>query len=300
MKAKSCTFDKDGATYVLSFEGNAFLERNGQVENVKIKPFLRELIAQNQLPIALNNNKGNAHTTNELAKAVIDYYQTHSEDVQLTIGNSDSVQAASSMIPPITTIKTQDFKVPELLKGKTLIILNCSNRKSRTGNQEQTADYFDNSEIQEIVEFRQIRENLINYLSNPILNIVENRTKMLKAYKRYIGDFYRPIDWKQIDAKNQQGCLHVVIVSALFGIIEYNRTIPYYDLKITQVNTWGNFIQEAIDCYIEEKGITNVFSFLSNDYAHLLPNQTHYTRQQGSNQGYVGDWVNAIVEKIEC
>lgn len=301
MKANSCEIDFNESKYVLTFDRKAILTKDGKIFEGTVKGFLRDLIAYKRLDIPLTNKKGNELNTHTLAQDVIKYYSNRSLDPQKmdkeVVPATDTLSGGAPRKPVLTTT---EFAISHPIKGKTLIILNCSSSKKRGGESECNQDYFDNSTCPEIIAFKGVRNRLIGLLSNPQLNIIENDTALMKAYERYNGHFFRAIDWNRIESKIQEGCLQVVIVSALFGVIEYNRTIPYYDLKITQVNCWGSSIQESINCYVADKGIQNVYSFLSGDYAHLLRNRPHFRRRRGSNQGYIGGKVNKIVEKIEC
>lgn len=98
----------------------------------------------------------------------------------------------------------------------------------------------------------------------------------MPAYKRYgAGQLYRNMDIDMVQQKIAQGSLRVIIISALFGALEFNTPIPDYDLFMSKTkrrwlagNTLGNAIQNYV---IANPDVTRIKSFVSpSDYLQAM------------------------------
>ena len=283
----------DGAYFDLTIEDKIpkIYDANGDEYTKNKKEFFRKINRDYTLNVLLNNENRNEKNTNQLGSDVIN---SLSKNKTSTASHSKAQSLQSK--PKLAKKSTKEFKELESVVGKTLIILNCVAKKKSGGNTNSSMDYFDNSDH----AFKAIRDSMIDSVSNPHLNIIKDQKELLPAYKRYKG-FYTRINWANITSKFENKCLCVVIVSALFGLVEYKRTIPNYDLEISQTKGWGNTINEAIDKYIKDNDIdiVNVHSFLSEPYGNYV-DVPHYKCKSGSNQYYIADWVNAIVNVLKC
>ena len=248
-----------------------------------MKQLLIEIINDNKLSIKIVDTKNVKRTTSSLANDVIRYYGTKPKGV--------SVQ---TLKPTKTNL---GFDVSSPINGNTLIIIPCSDDKISGGNEDLNTDYFDASSQNPISNFRTTRNEILNQFgpTSP------ESKYLLEAYQRYSGHIYKAINWQSIHQKVDIGCLKVVIVSALFGLLEYKRKIPEYDLEISKTRVlWRPSIQDAIDHYIADNAIENVYSFLAVEYAQLMPQIDSIPRRPGCNQYYVGDWVNKVVRNVNC
>jgi hypothetical protein len=163
-------------------------------------------------------------------------------------GNSKSnLDQTKNNINPIIPLVDKDDKSNS--KMKTLIIIPCCKRKLMGGiqiNQPQT--FFENDNI---------LPELILKRNNRIQNIpVIDHFDFLPAWERYDGHLYRNLKVHQIliDSLIQHGYLDIIIISALYGVINYNTPINNYDLRINQlngVNYWRNqnTLSNAINLY---------------------------------------------------
>lgn len=164
-------------------------------------------------------------------------------------------------------------------KMKTLIIIPCCKRKLMGGiqiNQPQT--FFENDNI--LPELILKRNNRIQNIS------VVDQFDFLPAWERYDGHLYRKLKEHQIliDSLIQHGYLDIIIISALYGVINYNTPINNYDLRINElngINYWKNqnTLSNAINLYCEEKNYKNI-------YTYLTPN-SYYKAALGLNENLI-------------
>lgn len=98
----------------------------------------------------------------------------------------------------------------------------------------------------------------------------------LPAFERYAGKFYNPKLRNLYIEKNQETNLHILIISGLYGVIDFRDSIIDYHLEINKQTFWtkknNNSILEAIKKYIEINEISNdmVFYSLSTEYKKAL------------------------------
>lgn len=98
----------------------------------------------------------------------------------------------------------------------------------------------------------------------------------LPAFERYAGKFYNPRLRNLYIQKNQESNLHILIISGLYGVIEFRDSIIDYHLEINKPKFWtkenNNSILEAVKKYIEVNEISNdmVFHSLSDKYRNVL------------------------------
>ena len=145
---------------------------------------------------------------------------------------------------------------------KNLFVIPCCKRKIRGGearNENTPLTYFE--DIDQVPNLVNARNEKINS------NNLDHPDILLKAWDRYDGTIYRKLKEGQqrIDKLMAKGCLDIVIVSALYGVINYNTPIANYDLAMKQEDIihWGNSISEAINNYCINHKIDEVFTFLA-------------------------------------
>lgn len=286
-KVNEATIEFRGQVYVLSVaEGRTSIkDEDGSLLPMNMKKFLINVINDNKLPIEIVNSKNEKKTTFALANNLIQHYGIKSK--------------RNSATPAKTHKSDLDFVPPSQINGKTLIIIPCSDRKKEGGKKERNTDYFDVVPESSIDDFRMTRNNILNEFAREL----KDPQYLLEAYQRYNGHIYKRVNWQLAHQKVDAGCLKIVIVSALFGLMEYKRQIPNYNLTFGQTEaSWGSSIQNAINQYIADNGIKikNVFNFLSRQYAQSMPQIDAVPRRRGSNQSYVGDWVNKVVQNVNC
>ncbi len=148
----------------------------------------------------------------------------------------------------------------------TLVILQCTGKKALGGQPMSVPDPFSGL-------LGSMRHQLME-LYQPNLNFDE----LMPAYQRYgAGQLYSNMDWHTALQKIAQGSLKIIIVSALFGALEYDTPIPAYDLVMSKTKRrWlgGNLLGNTIQTYIlANPNIKQVKSFISpSDYLPAMGN----------------------------
>lgn len=145
---------------------------------------------------------------------------------------------------------------------KQLIIIPCCSKKNNGGieiNQEIT--FFENINIvPELIEKRDERMHL---------TLPNFQLELLPAWDRYDGRIYRRLKEHQnlINELIANDYLDIIIISALYGVININTPILNYNLEMSAlggVGFWGNenILNNAINNYCIQNSIENVFTFL--------------------------------------
>ena len=148
---------------------------------------------------------------------------------------------------------------------KQLIIIPCCSKKVDGGieiNQELT--FFENiNNVPQLINRRNERINLAH------LNIEE---ELLPAWDRYDGRIYRRLKEHQllINALIDENKLVIIIISALYGVVNINTPISNYNLEMKAlggVNFWrfNNILSHSINEYCLQNDIENVYTFLTPD-----------------------------------
>jgi hypothetical protein len=151
---------------------------------------------------------------------------------------------------------------------KTLFIIPCCKRKVEGGAPLAIGGtYFDNPAISApLIAKRALKGTLIGY---PVgWNLAGEELKI--AWDRYDGLLYRRLKEHQILITHliQMGSLDIIIISALYGVINYNTPIVNYDLEMKgNVAFWnapaGNVISTAVTNYCNANNINIIHTFLT-------------------------------------
>jgi hypothetical protein len=214
--------------------------------------------------------------------------------------------SSNTTIQNISIDKQIDEKFEKLdwnkLKNKQtpkLLIIGCSDSKTQGGVNQNEINYFNSPEYANLLNDR--NANKIRYnrllLTDPNYFIIKNNGTNIKrgnipvtntyfsncingnlfktALDRYAGgDFYKPAHILLYRQKNVSANLHILIISGLYGVIEFNDTILDYHLEIDKLKYWKNrtSINDTINKYIVENKIDNnsVFYSLSDKYLEVL------------------------------
>jgi hypothetical protein len=182
--------------------------------------------------------------------------------------------------------KLKDKNKPKLL------IIGCSNSKTQGGNSEIEFNYFNNDNYPNLNESRTIRntlhyENLIlntpSYFENinrgnaDYFNTQYNFPLYKSAIDRYAGGkFYTEEHLQLYRQKNVESNLHILIISGLYGVLDFRDSIIDYHLKIEKMPFWtkrnNTSINDAVKKYIKENHIDNESVFyslsISGDYSY--------------------------------
>lgn len=227
--------------------------------------------------------------------------------------------------------KSIDFE--ELQTKSKLLIISCSHKKRASGTDFYERNYFNSETYKYLNVARELRKyhykEIIN--SNPdeftkqkditgngikvqvdrnyFIDLINNNNNLMQAFYRYEGEFYS-YDLRELYyQKNIESNLHILIVSGLYGILEFRDEITDYNLKLNDgPNLWGNILTNVINQYIIENNIenNNVFFALSNEYLkkinpneqwkNLWINKIGNSRQ--ANKGYSANCVLKFLQKI--
>lgn len=151
-----------------------------------------------------------------------------------------------------------------------LMIIQCSGRKVQNGEPMPINDVFE----QQLVPTRNIL--MMNY------GIMLNNDMLMPAYRRYGalpdgvggGQLYTYIHWLHALELIEQGRLNILIVSALYGLLEYDTCIANYNLQMNQArHLWmhNNLLARTLERYLEANPQINTLrSFLSNHYYEVI------------------------------
>jgi len=204
--------------------------------------------------------------------------------------------------------KSIDFE--ELKDKSKLLIIPCSDKKRASGTDFYERNYFNSNSYKYINILRELRKyHYIDFIKSNPNDFIKNKdiggngikeqvngnyfidlltsNNFMQAFERYEGDFYNYELKNLYFQKNSESNLHILIVSGLYGILEFRDEITDYNLKINDgPNLWGNILTDAINQYIIENNIenNNVFYALSNEYLKKI----------NPNQQWKNLWINKI------
>ena len=181
----------------------------------------------------------------------------------------------------------------------TLIIIPCSLTKVEGGNFAPAFDRFEAS-------LGETRLQIIDHF-NIILN-----DQLLPAYRRYGafqvgrngGLLYTNMNWLLAEQLVDAQKLKILIVSALFGLIEYNLPIANYNLLISQTSgVWSNdlILRTALNEYLgSHPQIREVRSFLSDEYFNVLngPNVNNQMIPYDRGAQRARHYINPLLQQI--
>jgi hypothetical protein len=151
---------------------------------------------------------------------------------------------------------------------KHLLVIPCCARKFPGGHPKtNNTTYFESAA--NVPNLIQARTNISK------IHCVKNSNLFLPAWERYDGGMYRIIKQRQseINYLIEKGVIDIVIVSALYGIINFDTEINDYDLTMSEGglrNLWGCSVSEAILKYCSDKNINRVHLFLANSYKQVV------------------------------
>lgn len=219
---------------------------------------------------------------------------TSQKDNLNTIKNKNHNLIADQKIEKLTS--SLDWKKIQDKNKKKLLIIGCSHSKNGDGQVNDEQNYF--AHQNELIQNRNIRfdqysELLLNYqdyFDNDVdyyTNLFHNNS-YLPAINRYKGRFYsKPLKQLYLE-KNENANLHILIISGLYGVIDFRDSIIDYHLEIKKNPFWtlqnNHTINEAVTNYIDEHQIDN--------------DMVYYSLSQSGNHSYLNalkplnDWKN--------
>jgi hypothetical protein len=316
------TFELDNHEYKLTYYRNdkPILYRNAVLFSGNKSALLLEYIKKNKFP--LNLFKG--QTTQQLSDLVLKHFSEGNNivfvDKKLS-NQSESTKvnnAKKEKYSPLTNSKdnsTADEKINELLKSldwkkikennrNKLLIISCSDSKIPGGKNTNVKDYFKEEKFINLLNNREQRcgDYEILLKNNPDYFLKEGKSRkrngdsvqsdyfsqcrtsdlFLPAIDRYDGRYYTSALRKLYRDKTN---LHILIISALYGVIKFDDSIIDYHLTIERKPFWtknnNTSICDAVKKYIIDNKIDDEMVF--------------YSLSQGGNYPY-RDALNPIKE----
>ena len=111
--------------------------------------------------------------------------------------------------------------------------------------------------------------------------VTQTGIRYLEAYRRYSGNLYSKISEKSWNKLSRNSELKMLIVSALYGLVNYNELIRLYDRTMKDhihpgrlLKTWwsNKHLSAIVLEYILQNRTKVVHDFLSTDYSHATWN----------------------------
>jgi cytoplasmic iron level regulating protein YaaA (DUF328/UPF0246 family) len=179
-------------------------------------------------------------------------------------------------------LKSLDWKKLNEKKTPKLLIIGCSNSKTQGGTNELAYNYFNNGSHIDLIENRNTRTsqyedlllnfqmyfNLNNRGNADYFDFQYNFPFYKSAIDRYSGGkFYTEEHLQLYRQKKNNSNLHILIISGLYGVIEFRDSIIDYHLEIKKKPFWtldvNTSIHNAVKKYTKENQIENEMVFYS-------------------------------------
>jgi hypothetical protein len=260
-------FSLNGRIYVLTFNGKPVLMEDGLKISNKTLSVIRDYVNANNINLSFVNSKGNPKNTYSIVKEFLNYKH-----------KKDSKKFEKKSIPKVLE-KSCNFGVENRVDKSRLLIIACSDKKATGGVSENGQNYFlQNNENECFIDLIQNRAKRLKqykslFQSNKQYFVKKGKDnsryyrqcvssgKLLPAYLRYEGKFYSTELRNQYLDKTCNANLHILIISGLYGILEFRDDIIDYHLGISKFKTIWNSQSETInDCvvkYMQSKNISN-------------------------------------------
>jgi len=203
------------------------------------------------------------------------------KSVERVIIKEKKLKSNSTSKTSIQNIGKLDWSKIKDKKRKKLLIIGCSSTKIPGGQNIQNNHF---SALK--VERNQLLKLYSDLLNSPTPKNYFNKVRkgkgkvdnayfkdqinnlFMPAVERYSGgDFYKPLHKALYYQKHQESNLHVLIISGLFGLLEFRDSIYDYQLEIKKFNFWNSLnntaIRDEVTKYIIENKIDNNLVFYS-------------------------------------
>ena len=233
----------------------------------------------NDFTIAFDGNISNLNFSNEHSIPKITKGESKAKkqtNKSLKVNDISTNESFKALIEKLDWDKIKDKN------KKKLLIIGCSDKKIPDGNTTLQNNYFNKlslySNLVEVrnenrIMYEQLLTNEPNYFIykyNPPKRIKRNNKVVsetyfsnciidslyLPAFERYSGDFYSSEHRRLYFQKNKDSNLHILIISGLYGIIEFRDSIIDYHFEMKRTKLWkkeGTTINDTIVKYIEAK-----------------------------------------------
>lgn len=211
--------------------------------------------------------------------------------------------------------------------AKTLVLIPCCNSKQPGGISEYDRSNCIVNCLSPVMAERLMvlrKQAGIAFEEEPGLDLgfenIEPRIDYLEAYKRYKGNLYSKISRSSWNKIKQSEELELIIVSALYGLVNWNEPIRNYNRTMDdhvhprrRLNTWWSHktLSSILLDFVIVNNIKTVHSFLSEKYAHavqaLSSNLKHnkveyishsYSRLGSGSNYHRGVDVNVLIQNF--
>jgi cytoplasmic iron level regulating protein YaaA (DUF328/UPF0246 family) len=298
------TFSFNGIEYRLSYYKND--KPRIFLDDQEFRGNKSELLRNYIIELGMGNTLIKSQTTQQLSTFVLNLFSVEKEKTakqnlvsKVTIAHSvksnNNVKTSNKIIAnqKIEVLFNQlNWKKVKDKNRKKLLIIGCSDSKKSGGEISNSTNYFINNEIysslianrkERVKEYLQIIDYEPNYLiykSDKSLIKRNNSTipkdyfkhcleqgLIMPAIERYNGRYYNEILKLLYVDKNQNANLHILIISGLYGVVEFRDSIIDYHLEIKKNPFWtkknDSIVHDAICNYIKTNQIDNEMVFYS-------------------------------------
>jgi cytoplasmic iron level regulating protein YaaA (DUF328/UPF0246 family) len=193
-----------------------------------------------------------------------------------------------------------------------LILITCSGRKISGGgkvsqSKSYLSNYIDSASFSRLVDLRRQINNLLpidKRLAEGIdlgYDHVESTSEFMPAYKRYSGLLYESSSLGTLYPKSSS--LKVIIISALYGILDADDQIRKYDWQMkcslsscVLTKTWwkNNRLGDLLFKVTESIKPDTIYDFLSQDYRLALTSWYEKNRHYQIELHAPGQGLNAL------
>ena len=114
----------------------------------------------------------------------------------------------------------------------------------------------------------------IEDVRNGYSNLLRKPQQYMKAIDRYTGHLYRAVpNFAEIvkEYTNSENQPHLLILSALYGLLHPNSLINDYDLRLNKARShWTAHFSAILEDYVLQNDIKEIRIYCGSDYAKLL------------------------------
>jgi cytoplasmic iron level regulating protein YaaA (DUF328/UPF0246 family) len=189
------------------------------------------------------------------------------------------------------------------------IIIPCSGQKIRGGSsiyiKPRLIDLLGEAEFGRLLALRDKLSVQIGLPPGPDTNIrnMENDIRFLPAYKRYNGKMYQRAEFCEFFPEFRG---RVFIISALYGLLDANDHIRFYDLAMDdwispneRVWQWwaGNGLRRYLDIALKNAAASEVYDLLSNKYRNAIGLLQTSDRYRAYLFSYPGLGIGSLYER---
>lgn len=171
--------------------------------------------------------------------------------------DADPEAPTHAQAPSIQGGNSPAVALREIDPGGCVLIITCSGSKER-GGQEPSGD-----------EETRWPPRLYEARARVLASSELDATRLLPAWRRYTGTFYRNANPALADAVSRG---HVLIISGGYGVLRADEPIGWYDRQLNPADWPQGMLESALISDTHRRGLDTVVAFASasTGYAHVL------------------------------